>query len=376
MCFSSSGKLQIIEFDYFEKSMPSFPAVNKKSKLIVEASNIHLGGGFILLSSFIEHLVKADQAGLVFLDARLKGVVNSSKNLEVRFVKGSIIGRFLHWVNLKNIPRENDTLFCFGNIPPFSKMQNVTTIVFLQNWFLICHPGKLKVHAKGVLFRLLVERFLLRFFIKNSDLLLVQTNSMARLAKERLRFSQILVYAFTSIPTVKKTDSEDFYFYPVRGDDSKNHRNLIKAWIELSKASIFPRLVITVDSNANPKLCKWIDEQIFLFNLNVENVGFVNADKISDIYATSPTIIYPSFFESFGLPLVEANALGLEILASELDYVRDVCSPMETFDPHSPHSICNAVLRHRNLTQNHSCGSASDVFNMIMNRENYDEKQR
>ncbi|MGH8848481.1 MAG: glycosyltransferase, partial [Polaromonas sp.] len=33
------------------------------------------------------------------------------------------------------------------------------------------------------------------------------------------------------------------------------------------------------------------------------------------------------------------------ILASELDYVRDVCSPVQTFDPASPVSIARAVKR-------------------------------
>ena len=56
-------------------------------------------------------------------------------------------------------------------------------------------------------------------------------------------------------------------------------------------------------------------------------------------------MIFPSTSESFGLPLVEAAHLGLPILAPELDYVRDVCSPVQTFDPTSPLSIARAVKR-------------------------------
>jgi len=36
----------------------------------------------------------------------------------------------------------------------------------------------------------------------------------------------------------------------------------------------------------------------------------------------------------------------LQILAPELDYVRDVIDPAQTFDPNSPTSIARAVLRH------------------------------
>ena len=56
-------------------------------------------------------------------------------------------------------------------------------------------------------------------------------------------------------------------------------------------------------------------------------------------------MIFPSTSESFGLPLIEATHAGLPILASELDYVRDVCSPVQTFDPTSPVSIARAVKR-------------------------------
>ena len=55
--------------------------------------------------------------------------------------------------------------------------------------------------------------------------------------------------------------------------------------------------------------------------------------------------IYPSTLESFGLPLLEARAAGLPIITGELDYVRDIVDPDETFDPNSPLSMARAVKR-------------------------------
>jgi hypothetical protein len=54
--------------------------------------------------------------------------------------------------------------------------------------------------------------------------------------------------------------------------------------------------------------------------------------------------------ESFGLPLVEAANLQLPILAPELDYVRQVCEPSQTFDPYSSRSIAMAVMRHQGVS--------------------------
>jgi glycosyltransferase involved in cell wall biosynthesis len=68
-------------------------------------------------------------------------------------------------------------------------------------------------------------------------------------------------------------------------------------------------------------------------------------EKVLSLYATARAMIFPSTSESFGLPLIEATHAGLPILASELDYVRDVCSPVQTFDPTSAISIARAVKR-------------------------------
>jgi hypothetical protein len=56
-------------------------------------------------------------------------------------------------------------------------------------------------------------------------------------------------------------------------------------------------------------------------------------------------MVFHSTSESFGLPLIEPSSLVLPILASELDYVRDVCVPTDTFKPNSPVSIVRAVKR-------------------------------
>jgi glycosyltransferase involved in cell wall biosynthesis len=80
--------------------------------------------------------------------------------------------------------------------------------------------------------------------------------------------------------------------------------------------------------------------------LRVVNHGVVTATRMAELYAASSALIYPSFFESFGLPLLEASAAGLPIVAAERDYVRDVVEPAETFDPTSAVSIARAVRRH------------------------------
>ena len=59
-------------------------------------------------------------------------------------------------------------------------------------------------------------------------------------------------------------------------------------------------------------------------------------------------LIYPSFFEAYGLPLIEARKYHLKILASDMDYSWDFITPDGFFNPHDVDSITRAVKRYLN----------------------------
>ena len=100
-------------------------------------------------------------------------------------------------------------------------------------------------------------------------------------------------------------------------------------------------------SNAHPPTL----EEVLIFcstnkmGINIEIKPNLGRKELLNLYSKSTALIYPSFFESYGLPLVEANHYKLPTIASELDYVRDILDPVETFDPHSAKSICRSVKR-------------------------------
>jgi glycosyltransferase involved in cell wall biosynthesis len=135
------------------------------------------------------------------------------------------------------------------------------------------------------------------------------------------------------------------FLYVASGEPHKNHRNLVEAWTLLAEEGIRPGLCLTLDKNRFSDLCGWIEDKVKDMGLNITNVGTISAQDLEGVYKESFALIYPSDFESLGLPLIEARCSGLPILASERDYVRDAVDPEETFDPGSPVSIARAVKR-------------------------------
>ncbi|WP_181184413.1 glycosyltransferase [Cupriavidus pinatubonensis] len=134
------------------------------------------------------------------------------------------------------------------------------------------------------------------------------------------------------------------FVYVADGQAHKNHLALLEAWRELALEGVKPRLALTLTSR-DGHLINTVNAMRAECGANIHNIGQISHQEVLELYRCSRALIFPSQFESFGLPLVEAHELGLPILASELDYVRDVCSPEQTFDPNSPLSIVRAVKR-------------------------------
>ena len=204
------------------------------------------------------------------------------------------------------------------------------------------------------MFRIKYERFWLRNRISNLDKIIVQTFTMSNFVKKLIfnNYDLFMSPAIKILPfrssllsnanALKPNRLKKFDFiYVASYMPHKNHSNLIMAWKILAEENIFPSLLLTIDNFSFGQ----ISEDIINSDLAITNLGPTDCKSISKAYLKTNALIYPSLCESLGLPLLEAREFGLSILASELDFVRDIVTPIETFDPCSAISISRAVKR-------------------------------
>ena len=59
---------------------------------------------------------------------------------------------------------------------------------------------------------------------------------------------------------------------------------------------------------------------------------------------SSTLLIFASKNESFGLPLLEAAYLKVDIIAPDSDFVLESCRPKHLFDPENQNSLKRALL--------------------------------
>jgi glycosyltransferase involved in cell wall biosynthesis len=320
--------------------------------IFVHATNVHSGGGRSLLHALLQ-TVPADCTIFALLDIRMPVPVKLPANLTIRLVLPSIWQRLKAEWWLSRTTRPSDLVLCFGNLPPLFQLRG-RAFVFLQNRYLI-DPINLQGFPLKTRLRLEVERLWFSRRARNAHAFIVQTPSMQALLESsgKVTGKPVHILPFVnasegyervvSSPAPRVT-MQDF-IYVASGEPHKNHRRLIEAWSLLAKDGLYPYLWLTLDAGIHPELCAWMAQQKERGKLRVENLGVQSHEEILRLYARVGALIYPSVFESFGIPLIEARQAGLAVVASELDFVRDVLDPEQVFDPQSPVSIARAVKR-------------------------------
>jgi glycosyltransferase involved in cell wall biosynthesis len=126
-------------------------------------------------------------------------------------------------------------------------------------------------------------------------------------------------------------ERETFLLYPARRWPHKNHERLFAAFALVRRERPDLRLVLTGDG-AGP-----VPE-------GVESRGLVGADELVSLYRRAAAVVFPSLYEGFGQPPLEAMACGTPVAASTAASVPEVCGDAaRLFDPESPESIADAV---------------------------------
>ena len=76
------------------------------------------------------------------------------------------------------------------------------------------------------------------------------------------------------------------------------------------------------------------------------NLGYVSDSDLHALYGESALFLFPSLYEGFGLPVLEAMAAGLPVVCSNTSSMPEVLGDTGlTFNPHDVRAGCKAVLQ-------------------------------
>jgi len=140
-------------------------------------------------------------------------------------------------------------------------------------------------------------------------------------------------------------EREPFLYYPARPWPHKNHTRLYEAFAELRRRRPELRLVLTGaghDATGLPD--------------GVEALGDAPLETRISLYRRASAVVFPSLYEGFGLPPLEAMACGCPVACSDAGSLPEVVGDAAVlFDPHDPSAIAAGV--ENALERAHDVGS-------------------
>lgn len=210
----------------------------------------------------------------------------------------------------------------------FSKKKQ---LVYLHLPFILTdHKFDIKVDGKKLwAYQNIISKSIFRS-LRKVDMTIVQTEWMkeALVKKAGVNADKIVVQQ----PDIKCNAIRDFIdcpenrkriFYPATAFTYKNHLTLLKALNYATEKGLKDyEVIFTIRTDENTYTQK-LYEYATVHNLNVDFNGPIPREKVFEMYARS-ILVFPSYVESFGLPLLEAKLSGTYIMASDTPFCHEI----------------------------------------------------
>lgn len=336
-------------------------------KVVINAVSAKSGGAATYVKNLINELnkIKPEIQFIFYIPSAISQDLDmSNENIKIVSVNENLdspLNRFL-WdqIFLRNAIKAEkaDILLSssdFGMLfPPCRQILMIRNPLFFSELYF-----KNILPYKSIFFKIefFLKRFLISLSARSSDKIITASKSMLNDVKKYINIpdDKAVVNPF-GVPFEKfnhqknndkniKNDSVNLLYVSEYGD-YKNLTTLLKAFLVLrenQKKKFY--LTATLDPSQFPKtsvVTRELDRKIAdnpSISPYINFTGSVKYEDMKALYEKNDIFVFPSIAESFGHPLVEAMAMGMPIIASDIPVHREICgeavlyfSPLEHND--------------------------------------------
>lgn len=143
---------------------------------------------------------------------------------------------------------------------------------------------------------------------------------------------------------------ESFIFYPANFWPHKNHTMLLTAF-SIYKAQHPESNLKLVCTGAPDARMEYLQQAVNKMGLEncVVFLGYLSNEEFAGLMTVSRALIFPSLYEGFGMPILEAMAFGKPVLCSNVTSLPEVAGDAALFfDPKKPVEIAESISRIEN----------------------------
>ena len=232
---------------------------------------------------------------------------------------------------------------------PFFKIKKCKTIFTIHDLR--------KIHfANFFINKLLLKLFFKFFLIKANKIIVVSKSIKLELTKYFENLNITVLYNTIDKNFFKKISNKEIikikkkYHIPNKFilavghlEKRKNYLNLIKAIKIIKNEDRNIKLIIIGQKADHTDKIFELIEKLNLKN-NIKIFSSLNDYEVRCFYKISELFVFPSIYEGFGIPILEAMALNKPMVLSNLDVFREITENNSCyFDPNDPLSIANKI---------------------------------
>jgi glycosyltransferase involved in cell wall biosynthesis len=160
--------------------------------------------------------------------------------------------------------------------------------------------------------------------------------------------SVTVIYSGVEVPFVTPTKRPDrpFVLYVGTLETRKNLKSLVNAFTELKRAQDLPHTLVLAGQHGRgwQEVASAIQDSPV--RDEIEMLGYVSRPDVYRLYRSADLLVYPSLYEGFGLPVVEAMACGLPVICSNTTGLPEAGGDAAVyFDPRNTDELKRAIDR-------------------------------
>jgi glycosyltransferase involved in cell wall biosynthesis len=215
-------------------------------------------------------------------------------------------------------------------LPPVERPPAVTTMLDLQHLYYPQFFSRAERAYRRVVYGWTARRSRLLIAISRH----VKETLVERLGIEPERVRVIYLGVDLERFSPSRRPREPFLLYPANRWPHKNHDRLFEAFALLRRQQPELRLVLTGAGHEGKSVPP-----------GVESRGRVGDAELVELFRSASALVFPSLYEGFGQPPIEAMACGCPVAASNTTALPEVCGDAaQYFDPTSAEDIAATVL--------------------------------
>lgn len=319
-----------------------------------------------------QNLLKLDKDNDYILYAK-EGIPGFEEfpNAKLKLIKGG--GIFWHHKVIKDAKNEEVDIFFAPSsyiIPAFLP-KSIASIITVHDLVAFLFPN---THNKKAV---IIEKLFLKKALKKAEKIITVSENTKRDIFEKFHTTKekievISCAASEDFKPIEKSKLDSFakqtnlpqkFFLAVGTlEPRKNYINLIKAFAKINKILPQIHLIIVGKEGWNHEEIEEIHEEIRKNYLNkrVHILGYLSTPSLVKLYNLAIALVFPSFYEGFGIPPLEAMKSGCPVIASFSSSIPEVVDDSALLiNPAKPEEIAAAMEK---LIKN------EDLYEKLQNR--------